>query len=345
MVQHTQLLERLAQITSHRDLKRLEISLLKTLNELFHPLDLLFARMDNNQQLLDVIRYSAELTPLITLETDQLSEETNALIRLVIQNEQAECLSVAAGGYMTAIPASGMGRTSTCLIIHTSAPLGATDQSLIKSFFHVYKNFCLLLEDAQTDELTGLLNRKTFDESFRRINNELIIDNTTDTLSPDDRRHALEPSTSSYWIALIDIDHFKRVNDTFGHIYGDEVLILMSRIMERCFRSQDLLFRFGGEEFVVIAHCGDIKSARVVFERLRQQVAHFDFPQIGQVTISLGAVQMQPHSLASMLLDQADQALYFAKQHGRNQVRFHNELVEQQLISNPEIVTGTVDLF
>ncbi|MDD2758921.1 MAG: GGDEF domain-containing protein, partial [Methylomonas sp.] len=126
--------------------------------------------------------------------------------------------------------------------------------------------------------------------------------------------------SKSSWFAILDIDHFKRVNDTFGHLYGDEVLLLFSQMMEKHFRYNDFLFRFGGEEFVVILNLADQASAESVFERFRQRIAEHEFPTVGQVTVSIGVTHVDSAIMPSILLDRADKALYHAKASGRNQV-------------------------
>ena len=104
-------------------------------------------------------------------------------------------------------------------------------------------------------------NRKIFDDSFYKVSSMPLLD---EKLEPGDRRHA---PGSRYWLGVVDIDHFKAVNDRFGHLIGDEVLLLLSRIMRGCFRHSDQLYRFGGEEFVVLLLCHDETHATAAFER------------------------------------------------------------------------------
>jgi diguanylate cyclase (GGDEF)-like protein len=144
---------------------------------------------------------------------------------------------------------------------------------------------------------------------------------------------------------MVDVDHFKRINDGFGHLYGDEVLLLAAQVMQRSFRDSDLLFRFGGEEFVAITQNVDRNCALRVFERLRAAIAGFRFPQVGQVTVSIGLVQLVPGKLTPILLDQADKALYWAKQNGRNQVVVYQDLIERGAIGEGGVAEGSVDLF
>ena len=104
----------------------------------------------------------------------------------------------------------------------------------------------------------------------------------------------------SYWLAVIDIDHFKRVNDLSGHLIGDEVLLLLARQMRVNFRFHDQLYRFGGEEFVVLMRCTNHADALAALERFRHQIEIHAFPQVGPITVrsSKGAT-ITLHSLST----------------------------------------------
>jgi diguanylate cyclase (GGDEF)-like protein len=142
----------------------------------------------------------------------------------------------------------------------------------------------------------------------------------------------------------MDIDHFKRINDEFGHLYGDEVLLLLSRCMQRNFRQTDKLFRFGGEEFVVVLDRTSQPNSLKVLERFRNAIENYNFPQVGRVTISIGYVCLNGIDDPSTLVGRADQALYYAKEHGRNQVCFYEGLLaEGKLVA--EHFTDDIQLF
>ena len=133
-------------------------------------------------------------------------------------------------------------------------------------------------------------------------------------------------------LAVIDIDHFKNVNDQYGHLVGDETLILFARSMVEAFRGGDLLFRMGGEEFVVVLKDVDMASALVVLDRLRHTIELEDFPQLGQLTISIGVSAVVATDLPMNTMDRADKALYYAKENGRNRVcAFENLVAEGKL--------------
>ena len=164
----------------------------------------------------------------------------------------------------------------------------------------IYGNLIRLMDSRERDALTGLLNRQTFATLF-----ELA---------------AQRNAGGAMALAVLDIDHFKKVNDTFGHLFGDEVLIHFARLMERTFRYTDDLFRFGGEEFVVLLSNTGRLDARTAMERFRRVVENYAFPGVGNITVSVGFVDCSPGVLPTTLVDRADQALYFAKDSGRNKV-------------------------
>jgi diguanylate cyclase (GGDEF)-like protein len=144
---------------------------------------------------------------------------------------------------------------------------------------------------------------------------------------------------------VIDIDHFKRVNDGHGHLIGDEVLLLLSRLMRASFRFHDHLFRFGGEEFVVLMRCGTDADASGAFERLRANVERFAFPQVGRITVSVGFSALRPDDTPSAAFERADKAVYWAKQNGRNQVAFHADLVDRGLLAEASLDNRDAELF
>jgi len=216
-------------------------------------------------------------------------------------------------------------------------------ENLISGFIHVYSNFLGVLQDSERDPLTGLLNRKTFDARFAEYLLTAASEvHNIDQSNENNKRH---PQTGqSHWIALLDIDHFKNINDTYGHIYGDEVLLLFTDLMRKVFRNSDLLFRFGGEEFVVFVVDAKRQDALNAVNRFRKELEAFEFPQVGKATVSIGVTEIDIHSHPSSLLEEADKALYYAKDNGRNQVCEYHELVAEGKIK-PRIIRNDIDLF
>lgn len=211
------------------------------------------------------------------------------------------------------------------------------DDQLHKSILmllQIYQNFTKLINDNERDTLTGLLNRKTFEYKINKIL-EFKLDTSK---RKDDNFNQIN------YLAIFDIDHFKRVNDEFGHLIGDEVLLLFAQLMTQTFRSADPLFRFGGEEFVVIFECASHTDIPNILERFREKVSNFIFPQIGNVTVSAGYTEISAEDASTSLIDRADAALYFAKNNGRNQISHYEQLVAQGALNDNKKV-GEVELF
>lgn len=204
----------------------------------------------------------------------------------------------------------------------------------IKVLLRVFINQYTLINYCMKDALTGLFNRQAFDKIMKRI-----IDGQE---MPSRRK---DDAPGDWYFALIDIDHFKQVNDQFGHIYGDEVLLLFSRIMNQSFRGDDLLFRYGGEEFAIALRNVNNDTSNLALERLRNNVEKYDFPQVGKVTISIGYTNIKPNIMISTITDEADKALYFAKEHGRNQTHHYERLIQNGLLSANSYDSQDVELF
>jgi diguanylate cyclase (GGDEF)-like protein len=223
----------------------------------------------------------------------------------------------------------------------TDQPLSNRAARLIDGMLGIYCNHVGLLDYGQTDALTGLLNRKTYDEEFNR---DAHPDAADDQSAPEAAERRGSPTSMQRWLGVIDIDHFKRVNDGFGHLIGDELLLLVARLMRNSFRYSDALFRFGGEEFVVLVRAPDRQAAQQAFERFRERMARHDFPQVGTVTASVGFTQLRPLDTAAAAFERADRAVYFAKDQGRNQTRCFDELIEAGLLEAQER-SGEIELF
>ncbi|MDE2309999.1 MAG: GGDEF domain-containing protein [Betaproteobacteria bacterium] len=134
--------------------------------------------------------------------------------------------------------------------------------------------------------------------------------------------HRCELNRSPFAIMIVDIDHFKRVNDTYGHLVGDIALKTVAQCMAESFRPHDLLVRYGGEEFAALFSDTDLEQAKAIAERLRNRVADIVIQHEGisfQVTVSIGIATQQEKKLEG-LIGEADQALYRAKELGRNRV-------------------------
>lgn len=166
----------------------------------------------------------------------------------------------------------------------------------------------LLTSELTTDALTGVPNRRQMDEQLE----EAIYAAT----------HILrEPAC----LALSDLDHFKRINDTYGHGVGDEVLKAFSQLLLTSMRDTDRIYRYGGEEFLIFMNHVDMEIAEKILDRLREKISRYPLHIEGlseplTITVSFGIAQVIPNETLRSLIRRADEALYQAKSDGRNRV-------------------------
>ncbi len=233
-------------------------------------------------------------------------------------------------------------KADTCLEMVNPTPFSSATVQMIGGIVSVYRNFQNLLDYSERDSLTGLLNRKTFDDQLTKILQTSSDPDAQQRQDEEERRHRSE--TEKQWLAVVDVDHFKLVNDKFGHLYGDEVLLLIANLLQSSFRSHDRVFRFGGEEFVVLLRSTTLANAHMAIDRFRTNVEKHHFPQVGTVTVSIGFVSISAHEAPIVILGRADQALYYAKGHGRNLVCHYDELVAAGQLHAVE-VNNTAEFF
>ena len=169
---------------------------------------------------------------------------------------------------------------------------------------------------AKIDMLTGLLNRRGFDEAMSEAMEDAKSSN-----------HALST-------VLLDIDHFKKVNDTHGHLIGDNVLKVLGRFLKEHIKGQDTAARYGGEEFILVLPNTNLKGAYTLAENIRKDLMKVKWTtknskkSIGTITISLGVAQYKKSETMESLIERTDKALYFAKEHGRNQTITETDLAK-----------------
>lgn len=188
-----------------------------------------------------------------------------------------------------------------------------------------------LKQETMTDSLTAIPNRKAFDSELRTR-----------------AREAIEKSQPLCMI-MIDIDHFKTFNDTYGHPVGDQVLRLVARTLSEGLRPTELLARYGGEEFAVIAPAMKLKEAEKLAEKLRQRIATKDIinmtknERLGNLSISLGVTQLHPGESLNNLVERSDHALYKAKAAGRNTVVGVEYDKDLQPVMHNDILIDTIN--
>ena len=188
---------------------------------------------------------------------------------------------------------------------HTKQLEQALDEST-KELASINDHLTAARRQALTDGLTGIANRRCFDEKLEELTAEATKEN------------------DSLCLLIGDIDHFKAFNDTHGHRVGDQVLKQVAITLTQCIKGRDLAARYGGEEFAIILPQTDLKGAERVSEQIRQSIEKKRIRMkasgetLGAITMSLGASQYIPGEGQSALIERADQGLYRAKREGRN---------------------------
>lgn len=170
-----------------------------------------------------------------------------------------------------------------------------------------------LTRDSRTDALTGVANRRAFDEAMKRMTGEV------------------NENGGELCLILADIDHFKRFNDTHGHLIGDRVLHFVAQEMEQCVKGRDMLARYGGEEFAVLLPNTPLEGALLLGESIRaiieaQHVEDEKGEPLERITISLGIARFAAGETAASFIDRADDCLYASKENGRNRVTGEKQL-------------------
>jgi len=212
-----------------------------------------------------------------------------------------------------------------------------SDSYQIIGMLRVFQNFRALLTEAQTDELTGLPNRKAFNNVTEKIGEAVIA-------SPEavecEKRKARSTSPQ-FWLALADLDNFKVINDNFGHLMGDEVLVRTAQTIQSSIREDDMVFRYGGEEFAILVSAETKDEVIQLLERVRQNIEALDFQRLGKITISIGFTEMKDDVFALTLVETADKALYKSKSNGKNQVTYQptisHEVYESEFEDDAEL--------
>jgi len=169
-------------------------------------------------------------------------------------------------------------------------------------------------DEATTDPLTGLLNRRGLEDSLGQMIH--------------DANHEL----SSFSIIMLDIDHFKSINDTYGHLVGDNVLQIVSHLITDSIKGKDIAARFGGEEFLILLPSTPLIGGVMLAEKIRKQFERFKWrnkasnTSIGQIRVSAGVSAYRNGETSESIIQRADKALYYSKENGRNRVTSEKQL-------------------
>ena len=342
---HSRLLDSVASFTHHRDIDALDHSLVLSLAELTSARRVVLAKWAIDGAYVEgIVRCVPDAQGAYQLQADapDLADPALELVhrcmrRLEVQAERVQ------GLHRLVVPILRDGRAIGALQLDSDMPPAAS-RPLTDGFARIYANYTALLHESERDKLTGLYNRRSLERQLQRMlqQREEALHETAVTAL--DAREPAGSEPSQVWLAILDIDHFKRINDTYGHIYGDEVILLLAQQMRACFRRSDVLFRFGGEEFVILFGATGQPVVHAVLERFRQRIAGHVFPQVGSVTVSIGYAGVGRHDYPASALDRADKALYYAKQHGRNDTYGYECLSARGLLGRA-LAAGSIDLF
>lgn len=347
---HLRLLNSVARFTHHRDTDALDHSLTLTLAELScaREVSLYKNAGESGAQRETFVRCTRDGNGKLMVEPTVLCEQEPDDRALLSCAQQCACDSErgADGSYRLLVAIHRDGVHIGALRLQHNQPLEPI-RALVESFARIYANYIGLINESERDKLTGLYNRRTFDRHLRRLLLQVRQRPDRDAAFPFSPGLLHDPRADhadQLWLAIADIDHFKRVNDTYGHLYGDEVILLLAQQMCASFRQRDVLFRFGGEEFVVLLSASDESAAHAALERFRARVASHAFPQIGPLTVSIGFARVGQQDYPTSVLDRADKALYFAKKSGRNRL-FGYEALRARGELGKDLPVGSVDLF
>jgi len=329
-----QLLEHVAAATGHRDRDEIELSLVKLLQQFLQADSVTLFKLVREAGASRAVHCIAALT-----DPDGMVGITRGgpNVHLLERDAWLRCAETrepqsgrAANGLqetLFAVPGDSEEAAGLLQVLGRQT-LDSRDLQLVMGVLRIVRNHMALIDYGERDTLTGLLNRKTFESQFGKLRDEMPID-----------------GSRPCWMGLVDVDRFKAVNDGYGHVFGDEVLLLVSQIIQRSFRGHDRVYRFGGEEFVILLRDAPEHAAGAALERLRTAVERHRFPQIGTITVSIGWTKIRPQDMPATAIERADAALYHAKACGRNQVSQHEQLRADGKLAGSTLLPAEVELF
>lgn len=346
----SKILQSVVEITKQRDLDSLEYSLIATMAELVPVTEMSVLKVINENKL-DKLERTEHLIVMTEKQGNKDYDWASGSQIITVDHDVKKDLESTA--IATHVTSKGLTHILAPIVIDGKV-IGAINIKsnedvtgflpIIEGLIKVYNNYAIIFNESERDKLTGLYNRRTFDNKLKRLfqgkNSQRKLYLESEKIS-ERRVHSPDKFV---WMVIFDIDHFKRVNDTYGHIFGDEVILTISQIAKKCFRSSDLKFRIGGEEFVIILEPATLEKAKDLLKNLRNTIADHKFSQVGTVTISIGFAKIAGKDYPPVILEFADKALYYAKEHGRNCVYNYETLIEESKLAPPK-KAGGVDLF
>lgn len=251
--------------------------------------------------------------------------ETRPEMETCVTGEQIVALEIPDGTQVVhCIPVAFDGKVAAVVELVCGRILEPDELAAAGPLVEFYRNYLSRIDDTERDALTGLLNRSTFDHNLDRI---LAMISAPQGPDSSTERRASPDLATPHWLAIIDIDHFKRINEKFGQLYGDEVLTLLANLMRESFRHRDRLFRFGGDALVAVLRPAAFEDVNRALERFRSRVEAQSFPQVGKVSVSIGLAAIASGDTAEDVLGAAEEALRHAKSNGRNRTSCYEKLL------------------
>lgn len=341
-----QILESVISLTENKDLDSVGISLLSTIAEYVYFENACLYELERSwpnpavNRVLE-LKVQSQEPHFVWFTNQRISDPSTQLVTAVDSLKR----SVTENNYgKTELWVPIMGAEKKLALYLCAETITAENKTLISAFARIYGNYLRVLLESEKDKLTGLLNRHSFERHLR----EMLAKQASVQKQMQEEIPCREAHIEDFpWLVIIDIDHFKKVNDVFGHVCGDEVLLTLSQKMARFFRSTDYVFRFGGEEFVVILEPATRSDAYKKLNDFRVAVEEDRFPLVGKITVSIGFTRASQEDYDQILMEHADKALYYAKDHGRNSVFCYEQLVEEGILNElpSQIDDSEIDLF
>lgn len=197
---------------------------------------------------------------------------------------------------------------------------------LVAIFAYFPAKLAFAIQERQERRVSNIEMKKS--EKKEHKNSKLKIDHLTNAISKDSFNEIIgfkiiesKHMNSPLSMVLFDIDHFKKINDTYGHLVGDTVLRELAEVVKKSIRESEYFVRWGGEEFIVLLPGTSLEGAKMVAEKLRRAIEAHRFPTVGQVTSSFGVTALRTDDTIKTFLERCDEALYEAKEAGRNRVK------------------------
>jgi len=355
------LIQHLIKLTDHRERDLLELTLSKALIDLLPLQRVVIVKVVSEEGVrrwmqvatLDA-RGGGTVTDPLRVDFDKLPllEDEKHRLQCIESHSSVElALAGDTGPRITCIPLFDSARSEDdgVLEIHSPKALTEPETQTVDVLLRVFRNMFHLLAYSDRDGLTGLLNRKSLDDTFySAVLEELDEGAGSDAMLPDtkvtpgqERRHRVPPN---YWLGTVSVDHFNAVGEKHGHLIGEEVLLLVARILNNTFRTYDRIYRLGGDQFAVLMHCPEEPLVLAAFERFRANMEKFNFPQVGHLTSCSGFTRVTADDSPSTALERAERAVDYGQHQDGNKVFSFGALVRGGLLGDA-VNVGDVDLF